>query len=280
MPFETITPPHRLYRQVADQLRHLFDAGEFAVGDRLPPERELAERMGISRPTIREALIALEVEGRVRIKVGSGIYVAQPPRIPAAPATGEGPFARLERRARSLEREPAILSVSTFHVGSYIDVPEMGCSTLVITDGDRDLARTEAHALADTYWASRDEFLVERIPVAEAVRRGRSLEPGPILLLDTADTTGGGAAGDSIDVAMFYLSDRDTIGALLAAAKRGVTVRVILDPNKDAFGRTKNGIPNRSVSAHAAGHISGVRRGTRKGRRCSATQPVSEPGKG
>ena len=98
MPFETITPPHRLYRQVADQLRHLFDAGEFAVGDRLPPERELAERMGISRPTIREALIALEVEGRVRIRVGSGIYVAQPPRIPAAPATGEGPFELLRAR--------------------------------------------------------------------------------------------------------------------------------------------------------------------------------------
>jgi DNA-binding FadR family transcriptional regulator len=98
MPFETITPPNRLYRQVADQLRHLFDAGEYAVGDRLPPERELAERMGISRPTIREALIALEVEGRVRIRVGSGIYVAEPPRNPAAPTTGEGPFELLRAR--------------------------------------------------------------------------------------------------------------------------------------------------------------------------------------
>jgi phosphatidylserine/phosphatidylglycerophosphate/cardiolipin synthase-like enzyme len=54
--------------------------------------------------------------------------------------------------------------------------------------------------------------------------------------------------GDSIDVAMFYLSERDVVRALIAAAKRGVAVRVILDPNKDAFGRTKNGIPNRSVA--------------------------------
>jgi DNA-binding FadR family transcriptional regulator len=98
MPLETVAPPNRLYRQVADQLRHSFDAGEYAVGDRLPPERALAERMGISRPTIREALIALEVEGRVRIKVGSGIYVAEPPRSPAAPATGEGPFEILRAR--------------------------------------------------------------------------------------------------------------------------------------------------------------------------------------
>ena len=56
-------------------------------------------------------------------------------------------------------------------------------------------------------------------------------------------------AGDGIDIAMFYLSDRDVIHALIAAAKRGVAVRVILDPNKDAFGREKNGIPNRSVAA-------------------------------
>src|SRR4029079_12553799 len=54
----------------------------------------------------------------------------------------------------------------------------------------------------------------------------------------------GTRAGDSIDIAMFYLSERDIIGALLAAAKRGVAVRVILDPNKDAFGREKDGIPN------------------------------------
>ena len=56
------------------------------------------------------------------------------------------------------------------------------------------------------------------------------------------------APATSIDVAMFYLSERSVIRALLAAARRGVEVRVILDPNKDAFGRSKNGIPNRSVA--------------------------------
>jgi phosphatidylserine/phosphatidylglycerophosphate/cardiolipin synthase-like enzyme len=58
----------------------------------------------------------------------------------------------------------------------------------------------------------------------------------------------GTRVGDRIDVAMFYLSERDVVRALIAAAKRGVAVRVLLDPNKDAFGRTKNGIPNRSVA--------------------------------
>ena len=64
--------------------------------------------------------------------------------------------------------------------------------------------------------------------------------------------------GDGVDIAMFYLSDRDVIDALIAAARRGVAVRVILDPNKDAFGRTKNGIPNRSVATELAAASDGA----------------------
>lgn len=99
MPIEAITQ-RRLYQQVADQLRQLIDGGEYAVGDRLPTERELAERMGISRPTIREALIALEVEGRVHIRVGSGIYITEPHRALSPASVEEGPFELL--RAREL----------------------------------------------------------------------------------------------------------------------------------------------------------------------------------
>jgi DNA-binding FadR family transcriptional regulator len=75
MPLQTIEPPRRLYRQIAEQLRVLIDAGEFAAGSRLPPERDLALQLGVSRPSVREALIALEVEGRVEVRMGSGIYV-------------------------------------------------------------------------------------------------------------------------------------------------------------------------------------------------------------
>lgn len=55
--------------------------------------------------------------------------------------------------------------------------------------------------------------------------------------------------GDTLDLVMFYLSERAIVRALLAAQARGVTLRVVLDPNKDAFGREKNGIPNRQVAA-------------------------------
>src|SRR3954462_6682737 len=99
VPLEAVEA-RRLYRQVADQLRSLIDSGEYAVGSRLPTERELAEQLKISRPTVREALIALEVEGRVRIRVGSGIYVSEPAALaPSLPlAEVEGPFELLRAR--------------------------------------------------------------------------------------------------------------------------------------------------------------------------------------
>lgn len=64
-------------------------------------------------------------------------------------------------------------------------------------------------------------------------------------LLQTIDAS---RNGDSISIATFYLSDRELINALLAAAARNVTVRLILDPNRDAFGRQKDGVPNRPVA--------------------------------
>lgn len=68
----------------------------------------------------------------------------------------------------------------------------------------------------------------------------------------------GARPGDHIDTALFYLSDREVIEALLDAAKRGVLIRVLLDPNSDAFGRRKNGIPNRPVASELAAQSDGA----------------------
>ena len=101
MPIQPLEP-RRLYRQIADQLRGLILAGEWPVGGRLPAERDLAAQLGVSRPSVREALIALEVEGLVAVRPGSGIEViarepaAQAPRLDGA----FGPFEII--RARQL----------------------------------------------------------------------------------------------------------------------------------------------------------------------------------
>ncbi len=115
-----------------------------------------------------------------------------------AGTSGNGPFARLMNEAKALDGRGRVLSTAVFLVGSYIDVPVMCSSTLVMTDGDAALAKQHAEKLARTYWSWRSEFEADVMPVAEAIRRGRAIDGGPVLLLDTADTTGGGAAGDSI----------------------------------------------------------------------------------
>ena len=115
MPLQTVEP-QRLYRQIAGQLRELICKGEFAVGDRLPAERDLARQLGVSRPSAREALIALEVEGWVEVRTGSGVYVldrrkkagTQPVEI----APGEWGPLELIRARRVVEGEIAALAAT------------------------------------------------------------------------------------------------------------------------------------------------------------------------
>lgn len=100
----------RLYRMIADQIAGRIRAGDFPRGGRLPSERELAEQLQVSRASIREALIALEIEGYVEVRVGTGVFVtatkdmaalAGAPGVPADAAAGRddiGPFDLLEAR--------------------------------------------------------------------------------------------------------------------------------------------------------------------------------------
>lgn len=91
----------RLYQQVADQIRKVIGQGSFGPGSRLPPERELALQLGVSRPSLREALIALEIQGVVEIRMGSGVYVcaAMPPAGADTLALGESPSELMRARA-------------------------------------------------------------------------------------------------------------------------------------------------------------------------------------
>jgi DNA-binding FadR family transcriptional regulator len=90
VPLQTVEPL-RLYRQIAGQIATLIDDGEFPVGSRLPAERELATLLGVSRTSVREAVISLEIAGRVEVRVGSGIFVARPPAAPFCAPGDEGP---------------------------------------------------------------------------------------------------------------------------------------------------------------------------------------------
>jgi phosphatidylserine/phosphatidylglycerophosphate/cardiolipin synthase-like enzyme len=70
----------------------------------------------------------------------------------------------------------------------------------------------------------------------------RAIKEKAIAMIDSLED------GDTFDMAMFYISDRDIVKALKRAILRGVEVRLLFDANKDAFGREKNGVPNRQVA--------------------------------
>lgn len=89
---------YRRYREIADLIAGRIAAGTYARGERLPSERELVEELGVSRPTLREALIALEIMGHVDVRGGSGIYVVDSDHRQPALDLGIGTFELLEAR--------------------------------------------------------------------------------------------------------------------------------------------------------------------------------------
>lgn len=111
--------------------------------------------------------------------------------------TSKGPMKIWFDRARALEADPKVLQASNYPMQPWLDVAEGGWSTVVVTDGDADLAERLADEMAAMVWDMRDAFLErEAVPVDDALRRAEAGE-GLVILSDTGDTVFGGAAGDS-----------------------------------------------------------------------------------
>jgi len=112
LPLQAVEPK-RLYRQIADQLAQLIASGEFPSGSRLPAERELAASLGVSRTSVREAIISLEMTGLVEVRVGTGIFVTARPDTgrSASRDAGPGPFELLAAR-KLVEGEIAALAAT------------------------------------------------------------------------------------------------------------------------------------------------------------------------
>jgi len=89
----------KLYQRIAEEIEQRISGGEYPPGTRLPPERDLAETFGVSRPTIREAMLALEIRALVEVRHGSGVYVVE--QLPVATPPRElnvGAFELVEAR--------------------------------------------------------------------------------------------------------------------------------------------------------------------------------------
>ena len=140
MPIQTVET-RRLYRQIADQIAALIEAGEYKPGARLPPERTLADQLGVSRPSVREALIALEVEGYVEVRVGSGVYVTNTGKGVARSANAlpadSGPFELIHAR-QVIESECAALAAKEGSRAQHRAIEEAYDAMVSETEGDPD----------------------------------------------------------------------------------------------------------------------------------------------
>jgi DNA-binding FadR family transcriptional regulator len=147
MPFQAVAT-QRLYEQVAGQVTDLVARGEFKPGDRLPPERDLAKLLGVSRPTVREAMIALEIAGLVEVRVGAGAFVTDKAASGGAASNGrlfEGvgssPLELIAAR-RTIEPEVAALAAQLATPDEVAAIAETVAMIAAATD-------TPSHRAAD-----------------------------------------------------------------------------------------------------------------------------------
>ena len=100
-----------MYRVVAERIQTMIVEEGIAAGERLPSERDLSAKLSVSRASLREALIALELSGVVEVRGGSGVYVSAKAEEPKTlnEATGPGPFEVLSAR-RLIESEVAAIA--------------------------------------------------------------------------------------------------------------------------------------------------------------------------
>ncbi len=123
-----------------------------------------------------------------------------------------------------------------------------GAAALDLLGSERAVAAYSGHALPLVDNAPPEHAAGQEETYLQVLTEGRIRDA----LLDVVDAAG---QGDRIDIAVFYLSHRPLTDALLQAHRRDVELRVLLDPNRDAFGQKKDGVPNRDVGAelHEAG---------------------------
>lgn len=177
--------PMRLYRQIAALISDRIDEGLFAVGSLLPAERDLAEQLGVSRTSVREALIALEVSGKVSIRVGHGVQILQATprsdRIGASADVSEGDIgpiqmmearrlieprsaelAAMNRNAANLERIEAALTAQaraeSVKSGEYRDLDRTFHIEIAKAGGNAALT-----LLIGTLWDYRRKPMFEKI---------------------------------------------------------------------------------------------------------------------
>ena len=218
---EAEPPPERLYQKLARDLFSDLVAGRYAVGDRLPAERELSVQYNVSRPAVREAMIALEVQGLIEVRIGSGAYVRKLPGETDAPGFTVTAFELMEARLL-IEGEAAALAAVHIREDELDElerlVAEIERENLM--PGGSTHADQAFHMLIAT--ATRNAVIRNQI---EEMWRLRSTSPNCALLLEKARTANVQPVVEEHKAVLDALRARDPAAA--RAAMRGHMSAVI-----------------------------------------------------
>ena len=138
------------------------------------------------------------------------------PMLTTGEATGTtGPaLGPVFRRLVAMEAQSDVLSASVLMVQPYLDVPELGWTTVVFTDGKPTLAHELAEELAQMCWQRREQLTVELWDARESVSTALACEGKPVVIADGADATNSGACGDSVHLLQELVKHRIPYGAL------------------------------------------------------------------
>ena len=161
--------------------------------------------------------------------------------------TWDSPLKQVIDRAREMETEAEVVAATVLGGFPFADVPFAGVSTIVVTDGNPDLARRYAEELAQMCWDRREDFTINPTPIASAIAEAMEGEPGSVYVLaDISDSGASGTAGDGTAVlkglleararsaAVAQIMDRDAVHACIEAGV-GSTVTLSVGGKHDGL---------------------------------------------
>jgi len=151
--------------------------------------------------------------------------------------TTSGPMHKLIRAVQALELSGKAEAVSIFPVQPWMDIAEMGCAVVAVTNGNLRAAQRQADSIARRLWDHKKAFEATLTPVSEALAAAMRIKGGPVVLAESSDSTGSGSPGDSTGVLKHLVRARLTGPAAIflvdpasvaAAIKAGVGSMVTL----------------------------------------------------
>jgi microcystin degradation protein MlrC len=110
--------------------------------------------------------------------------------------TSSGPLKEIFDAVSEVETHPGVLCASVFAVQPWLDVPELGWTVVVVTNGRRNGGMDDCYRLAKACWEKRREFEIRKLSAADAIRRANSIEGHPVVISDGADATNSGSVGN------------------------------------------------------------------------------------